>query len=69
MAAIIEIGALVTVESVKITGPLIGSLSGPAGAAFLLAAILGICALYAMGAFTLTDIKNLFEDIEIEAAA
>lgn len=70
MTAIIEIGALVTVESIKISGPLIGSLSvTPAGAAFLLAALLGIGALYAMGAFSLADLRNLFKDTEIKAAA
>lgn len=70
MAAMIEIGALATVESLKISGPVISSLTiTPAGGgAVLLAAVIGIFALYAMGHISLSDVENVFGEISVSPA-
>lgn len=70
MTALIEIGALVTVESLPISGPVINSLAitPVGGGAVLLATVIGIFALYAMGHISLSDIEKIFGEISVSPA-
>lgn len=75
MIALIEIEALAAVESLTISGPVISSLTiTPAGGgAILLAAVIGIFALYAMGHISLSDVslsdvEKIFGEISVTPA-